>query len=134
MSNLDIVKVIDLCDEFKNNAEAMVQSSPELAQKAQEVMTPYMEDFLGLAMDLATMAMGISSQEEADALKNDEDFQGVALKFVDLLAEASAQIFTAEQSEQALPEGLKGNNEAAELLRARDANNMANVCVAAPAP
>lgn len=132
MEKVDIVEVINLCASFKNTVEALVQANPDAYhEKAVLAMTPHMDEIQDLLSDITASAMG-AMFSDASELEQDKDFQDKNIRVLELIAITAPEILEADKIWAAMPDGLRGNSEAAQLLRDRDAPQMADLCLMTP--
>ena len=68
------VDVLNLCVQFKENAEEIVQKTPELHSKAMEAVAPHMEELQEIMGDILETSME-AAFTDPEALLEDEDFQ-----------------------------------------------------------
>lgn len=125
--DITIIEILDLCAEFKQASERYVETRPDLKDKAIEVMTPLIPELEEVLQEVVTLSLGLMLGGE-EAMKQDTNFQNANLKVIEILAGALDQIFTKEEITSFLPEGLKSNETAAQVLESRNAPKMAKLC------
>lgn len=124
---ITIIEIIDLCAEFKKASERYIETRPDLKAKATEVMTPLIPELEEVLQEFLMVSPEVMSGGE-EAIKQDTSCQNTNLKLIDILAGALDQVFTKEEITHCLPEGLKSNETAAQLLESRNAPKMAKLC------
>lgn len=118
---LDLMKLTELCVEFKNAAEAHLETDPSLQQKAMETLKPgELEELQTIAMELAmgglTAAFGTISDE----------FLQLNIKAAEKTADLALRILPEDTVRGDLPEALK-NDEAITALLANNAPTLARL-------
>lgn len=125
------VDVLNLCVQFKENAEEIVQKNPDLHSKAVAAVTPHMEEVQEIMGDILETSME-AAFSDPEALLEDEDFQNQNFRLLEIFAQTAPQILDEEQVWNSIPDALQNNQEAAELLENKGATSMAKLCMNAP--
>lgn len=135
MSELTLSDVLDLCAEFKQTAEAQVAQDPELQATALQHVGPHLEDIMNITIDVNTAAASaILSGYTMETLTEHPEIQQLSVRMMEVMAKISAELLTTEQIWDAMPEGLRGNQQAADILKENGAEIMAQIVVKAPQP
>lgn len=137
MKKTGICEVLRLGEEFGLNSDALIDTKPELQEEAQRIRSEAFEaegqnKMNELEPILKNMPKSLSKEEGDAWAQNNEDYQRIAVEILDIFAKTTSQLLSAEEIDACLPTNLKGNAEAAQLLRDRGGNHMAALCMNGP--
>lgn len=132
-TQINVAEVLNLCKQFKQTTEALIQNKPELMPKAEaayasrgEALQEKMEALEDMASDLPFF---VDEETANQWVADNEEFQKVSAEFMEEYAKAISEIMKPYEIMACMPEGLLGSKAAMEFFDGYGATAMSQACV-----